>query len=120
MKINSIKIEGFLSVKEAEINFDNYFGITNIVGLNEDTTPVSSNGAGKSTIIEAVSFALFGRTIRKTTEKNLRYSLAKVPCKVTITVNDNVVITRTKKPPSLLCDAICQCLGSQSLCNRTL
>ena len=38
----------------------------------------------------------------KTTEKNLRYSLAKIPCKVQITVNDNVVITRTKKPPSLL------------------
>ena len=102
MKINSIKIEGFLSVKDAEVNFDNYSGVTNIVGYNEDTTPVSSNGAGKSTIIEAVAFALFGRTIRKTTEKNLRYSLAKVPCKVTITVNDNVVITRTKKPPSLL------------------
>jgi len=102
MKINSIKIEGFLSVKEAEINFDNYFGITNIVGLNEDTNPISSNGAGKSTIIEAVCFALFGKTLRKTTEKNLRYALAKVPCKVQITVNDNVVITRTKKPPSLL------------------
>ena len=102
MKINSIKIEGFLSVRNAEINFDNYFGITNIQGLNEDTNPISSNGAGKSTIIEAVSFALFGKTIRKTTEKNLRYSLAKVPCKVQITVNDNVVITRTKKPPSLL------------------
>tara|TARA_A100001515_G_C4592340_1_gene216411 strand:- start:3493 stop:5103 length:1611 start_codon:yes stop_codon:yes gene_type:complete len=102
MKINSIKIEGFLSVRNAEINFDNYFGITNIQGLNEDTNPISSNGAGKSTIIEAVSFALFGKTIRKTTEKNLRYSLAKIPCKVQITVNDNVVITRTKKPPSLL------------------
>ena len=102
MKINSIKIEGFLSVKNAEINFDKYSGITNIVGMNEDTNPTSSNGAGKSTIIEAVSFALFGKTIRRTTEKNLRYSLEKVPCKVSITVNDNVVITRTKKPPSLL------------------
>ena len=65
MKINSIKIEGFLSVRNAEINFDNYFGITNIQGLNEDTNPISSNGAGKSTIIEAVSFALFGNTIRR-------------------------------------------------------
>ncbi len=62
MKINSIKIEGFLPVKEAEINFDNYFGITNIVGLTEDTTPISSNGTGKSTIIEEVCFELFGKT----------------------------------------------------------
>mgnify|MGYP003109120125 CR=1 FL=1 len=102
MKINKVKIEGFLSVKEAEVNFEKYNGITHIAGHNLDTKTLSSNGAGKSTIIEAVAFALFGKTIRKTTEKNVRYSHAKVPCRVTLTVNDNVVITRTKKPPSLL------------------
>tara|TARA_R110002012_G_scaffold284549_2_gene475374 strand:+ start:5901 stop:7511 length:1611 start_codon:yes stop_codon:yes gene_type:complete len=102
MKINKVKIEGFLSVKDAEVNFENYNGITHIAGQNLDTKTLSSNGAGKSTIIEAVSFALFGKTIRKTTEKSLGYNRAKVPCKVTLTVNDNVVITRTKKPPSLV------------------
>ena len=102
MKINKVKIEGFLSVKDDEVDFDKYNGITHIVGQNLDTKMLSSNGAGKSTIIEAIAFALFGKTIRKTTEKNVTYAHAKVPCRVTLTVNDNVVITRTKKPPSLL------------------
>ena len=69
MKINKVKIEGFLSVKEAEVNFEKYNGITHIAGHNLDTKTLSSNGAGKSTIIEAVAFALFGKTIRKLQER---------------------------------------------------
>ena len=65
MKINKVSIEGFLSIKKAEINFEDYSGLIRVEGKNQDTKPFSSNGAGKSSIIEAVVFALFGRTIRK-------------------------------------------------------
>ena len=102
MKINKVEIEGFLSIKDQTINFDDFKGLVNVVGLNKDTKPHSSNGAGKSSIIEAVVFALFGKTIRKTTEKSITHSVSRSKCKVTLTVNDNVVITRTKKPPSLI------------------
>jgi len=104
MKINSVEINNFLSIKKAEIDFDSFDGLIRVVGVNRDTKPTSSNGAGKSAIIEAVVFALFGKTIRKTTEKSVTYSKSKGVCKVTLKVNDDVTITRTKKPPSLVID----------------
>ena len=104
MKINKVKIEGFLSIKEAEIDFSNYKGLIRVVGKNNDTRPPSSNGAGKSSIIESIVFALFGRTIRKTNEKSITHSVSKSQCKVTLLVNDNITITRTKSPPSLIVD----------------
>ncbi len=101
MKINHITIENFLSVEKAEIDFEDFSELVRVVGVNADTNPHSSNGAGKSTIIEAIAFALFGKTIRKTTEKSIRNLHSKGKCKVTLTVNDNVVIERVKKPPML-------------------
>ena len=101
MKINDIKIENFLSIEEAKIDFEDFTELVRVVGVNNDTKPKSSNGAGKSSIIEAIAFALFGKTIRKTTEKSLANLHTKGKCKVTIRVNDNVIIERTKKPPML-------------------
>jgi len=102
MKINKVVVENFLSIGKTELDFDKYSGLVHVIGKNEDTRPFSSNGAGKSSIVEAVVFALFGKTIRKTSEKSLINTFTTGKCKVTLTVNDNVVITRTKKPPSLI------------------
>tara|TARA_R110000765_G_scaffold75723_4_gene148434 strand:- start:357 stop:1970 length:1614 start_codon:yes stop_codon:yes gene_type:complete len=101
MKLNTIKIENFLSIEEAEVNFEDFSELVRVVGVNNDTNPKSSNGAGKSSIIEAIAFALFGKTIRKTNEKSLGNLHTKGKCRVTIRVNDNVVVERTKKPPML-------------------
>jgi DNA repair exonuclease SbcCD ATPase subunit len=102
MKLNKVKIENFLSIGEAEIDFEDFSELVLVEGKNFDTNPTSSNGAGKSSIIEALCFALFGRTIRKTTEKSVINQYTKGKCRVTLTVNDNVVIERTKKPPRLV------------------
>lgn len=101
MKINKISINNFLSIEHAEINFDQGGNIIRIVGINQDTTPISSNGAGKSSIIEAITFGLFGKTIRKTNDRSLKNKHTKGKCSVTLTVNDNIVIERVKKPPML-------------------
>ena len=102
MKINKVKIENFLSIGNAEIDFEDFSELVLVEGKNLDTNPTSSNGAGKSSVIEALCFALFGKTIRKTTEKSIINKYTKGKCRVTLTVNDNVVIERTKKPPRLV------------------
>ena len=66
MKINSIKIENFLSVKEATLSFEDFQNLIHVVGVNNDTKPKGSNGDGKRPIIEALVFGLFGKTLRKT------------------------------------------------------
>ena len=52
--ITSIELGDFLSHSETKLNFDN--GVTVFVG---------HNGAGKSSIIDAITFALFGQHTRK-------------------------------------------------------
>jgi len=102
MKINNIVIENFLSMENVSIDFEQFSELVLVEGRNKDTKPISSNGAGKSSVIEALVFALFGKTIRKTTEKSLTNLHTDGKCKVTLTVNDNVVIERTKKPSKLV------------------
>lgn len=51
--ITSVEIFNFLSHKENEILFDN--GVTVFIG---------ENGAGKSSVIDAITFSLFGKTTR--------------------------------------------------------
>ncbi len=99
MKINSIRIKNFYSVENLELKFDEFTGITLIEGRNLDSG--GSNGTGKSIIIEAIVFALTGRTIRKSTEDDLVNNLKKKACEVEITVNDNVTIARGKRPTYL-------------------
>jgi len=101
MKVTKISIHNFLSIKHSEIDFDQGGNIVRIVGVNQDTKPISSNGAGKSSIIEAITFGLFGKTIRKTNDRSLKNKYTKGKCSVTLVVNDNVVIERVKKPPML-------------------
>jgi len=96
MKINKVEISNFYSIKDVKLSLDKYKGIVLIEGKNKDTG--GSNGSGKSALIESVVWGLFGRTIRKSTEEALVNNQAKKNCRVKITVNDDYVIERGKKP----------------------
>ena len=99
MRINKVEINNFYSIKNATLNFDKFKGVVLVQGKNKDTG--GSNGSGKSALIEAVVWGLFGKTIRKSTEEALINVYTKKKCSVRITVNDNVVIERGKKPTYL-------------------
>jgi DNA repair exonuclease SbcCD ATPase subunit len=99
MKINKIEINNFYSIKNMSLDFDKFSGLVLLEGENLDTG--GSNGAGKSTIIEAVVWGLFGRTVRKSTEEALVNNQAKKKCSVTITVDGDTVIHRSKRPAKL-------------------
>ena len=59
--ITSVKLGNFLSHKDTELTFDN--GVTVFIG---------DNGAGKSSVIDAMTFALFGKTTRGNHEGTIR------------------------------------------------
>jgi DNA repair exonuclease SbcCD ATPase subunit len=63
MDITNIKINNFLIIGQADIDLCNR-GLCRIAGENSDDVTSSSNGAGKSTVVEAVYWALFGETLR--------------------------------------------------------
>ena len=98
MKIRSVTFENFYSYKFGEVNFDKYSGIVTIEGKNKDSG--GSNGSGKSVILEAIVYGLFGKSIRKSTEDAMVNSTVGKKCCVEIEVED-MVIRRCRKPTSL-------------------
>lgn len=101
MIINSVQIKNFFSIGNVKIDFNEFGnGIVVIDGDNKDTG--GKNGVGKSTIIEAICWGLFGRTVRKNTvEEQIVNVKAKKDCSVTINVNNNISIVRSRRPSFL-------------------
>lgn len=101
IKFEYLTIENFRSIgDEIKISFDN--GINFISGYNKDQN--SYNGVGKTTIIEAFFFALFGVSIKKTNKSNLINYITNTSAIVSLSYyvgDDHFLITRSLNPSSL-------------------
>lgn len=63
MKILSMMVENFLSFGKARFDFDDQ-GLVLVEGDNQDDESARSNGSGKSAMIDALVWCLFGTTLR--------------------------------------------------------
>ena len=61
IKFKSIDIYGFRSLNKVSVSLDNQ-GIVIVKGINEYEDKATSNGSGKSSIFEAIIFAIFEET----------------------------------------------------------
>lgn len=61
--LKNIKARNFLSLGKVEVDLYNR-GLTVIDGINNDSQSFDSNGSGKSSILEAITYSLYGKTIR--------------------------------------------------------
>jgi len=61
---NSVKIRNFLSIGKEPVEISFKHGLNVITGVNRDKED-RRNGVGKSTIADAIHFAIFGETIRE-------------------------------------------------------
>lgn len=104
VSFKTLSVRNFLSVGQtpAVINFQP--GVNVITGTNYDKED-SKNGVGKSTIVDALYFALFGSTIRELNKDLIINSQTKKTCEVKLsfqTSNNGIVnnyqITRTLSP----------------------
>lgn len=99
MKINRLSITNFLIIGKADINLNNR-GLLLVQGVNDDDSSARSNGAGKSAIIDSVSWCLYGETARGESGDSVVNDVAKKNCNVTLTIEDEgsiYIISRSRK-----------------------
>jgi len=104
VNFKSLCIKNFLSVGETPVTINFQPGVNVITGTNYDKED-SKNGVGKSTIADALYFALFGTTIRELSKDLIVNSFTKKKCEVVLDIdieNGNGLskyrITRTINP----------------------
>lgn len=100
----TLKIKNFLSVGDTEVCVNFKPGMNIITGENYDK-PDRRNGVGKSTIADAIHFALFGTTIRELLKEHIVNNITQTNCVVELkfTINDTgihseYVVVRKLKP----------------------
>ncbi len=63
MKLSRVEIEGFRSLRKlVEFDFTDARGVVRLAGQNDDEPSLGANGAGKTSLWEAVFWAIYGRT----------------------------------------------------------
>lgn len=98
MKFNNLHIEGFLSIGRADVCLHDR-GLVLIEGKNLDDTSAKSNGAGKSSLVDALCWCLYGKTARGLSTDDVINKKSKSCC-VAVTFEENghdYCVTRTRK-----------------------
>lgn len=102
MKFGNLSIHNFLSIKDAEIDLSDR-GLMLIEGVNQDDPSARSNGAGKSSIVDALSWCLYGKTARGVSGGDVVNKKAGKGCSVTLRINDSgteYIVVRERKNAS--------------------
>jgi len=106
IKPKVLKIQGFGSYQsEQEITFSGKGGVNLVTGRNEVDEAIGANGAGKSTIWEALTWCLFGRTSRGLKSKAIVNRCDENVTIVTVDIEvdrEAISIRRTQNPNSIV------------------
>lgn len=96
MKILSIKINNILSIEQAEVTFDDT-GLMLVKGWDYDSN--RANGAGKTSIFNALSFALYDKLPRKITATEIvRRGCKSGTVEVTVEISSVQYTVRRSRP----------------------
>lgn len=97
--ISKLIIENFFSIEKAEIDLLNR-GLVLIEGINNSNDSCSSNGAGKSSIFEAILWCLYEKTLRGYSKDDvINIHRVKSGCAVSLVLEDGSILRRTRKHP---------------------
>ena len=102
MQFESVTLNNFMSYARADFGDIDRAGLTLIEGRNLDEG--DSNGSGKSSIWDGISWCLFGKTIRGISGDNVIHRKFKKDCSVTVKLKQDTyryTITRSRKHDKL-------------------
>ncbi|KJZ17364.1 hypothetical protein TW86_03655 [Halomonas sp. S2151] len=87
MQFERLFIENFLSIGEADVALAGR-GLLLIQGRNLENDAASSNGAGKSSLVDALFWCCYGKTARGVTTDDVINNVAGKDCRVSVTIKD--------------------------------
>jgi DNA repair exonuclease SbcCD ATPase subunit len=100
MRFTHVTIQNFLSFGDSQkINLDRQ-GLVAVFGQNRDSQGADSNGAGKSTVMEAIVWVLFGQTMREYKGDEVINRVVGKNCMVELGMEDEgniYIVQRTRK-----------------------
>jgi len=98
MKIGNVNIEGFMAIGSAVLGLTDR-GLVLIQGENLDDASAKSNGSGKSTIPDALSWCLYGVTARGESGDDIINTTRKTASVVTELIDDDSIyrVSRYRK-----------------------
>lgn len=107
MIIKTVTIQGFKSFDSRQVvDFDQFMsGLFFVTGVNKVDETLGANGAGKSTILDAICWALYGKTTSKLKASNIKNWKGTSPCEVSIFFEkdgDEFSLTRKQSPNSII------------------
>lgn len=105
MKITKLSATNFLSFKDLDLALDDA-GLTLVEGENQDDESTQSNGSGKSAIVDALVWCLFGTTLRGYESDEVVHRRAGKDCLVEVTLRDatnavDYVVSRARRHATL-------------------
>lgn len=107
INFNHISIRNFLSIGNEPVKINFTPGLHIITGINRDK-PDRQNGIGKTSVVESIYFAIFGKTIRDIRKDLIANNCSNESCEVILdfTVDElgsfnSYTVTRTLNPTKL-------------------
>lgn len=100
MQFRDLTIENFMTIGPAQKLWLDDRGLILVQGVNLDDSSANSNGVGKSTIVDALCWAIYGKTARDESGDAIVNDTVKKNCAVRVTIIDGAseyVITRHRK-----------------------
>lgn len=88
MKFDHLTIDNFGTIGKAELKLSDR-GLVLIQGENQTNSAANSNGAGKSTVVEAISWALYGKTAKGQTGDSVVNRAVGKNCRVALEITDD-------------------------------
>ncbi|RWB95645.1 MAG: hypothetical protein EOQ56_28260 [Mesorhizobium sp.] len=96
MRFTKLHIENFLAITAADINLADR-GLVLIQGVNHEDSSADSNGAGKSSIADALCWVLYGTTARDVTGDDVINEKAGKGTLVQVDIEDGDDVWRVKR-----------------------
>lgn len=96
LKLKTLELHNYLSIDDAKLDLENR-GVILIEGKNISNNAYQSNGAGKSSLLSGVTYALYGKTVEGVSGDGVINRQVGTDCHVFLTMDRDGVMYRIER-----------------------